>query len=839
MKLRWRFQSLFLSALLLAAPLATVFAQQDDNNPAAQVAQEDNNNPAGQASSDPPGRVARLEYLSGEVSMQPGGVNDWIAASQNRPLTTSDRVWTDKNARAELDVGNAFIRMNSETSLTLTNVSDNTVQLELDQGVLNLSVRYLDAGEIYEVDTPNFAFTVMKPGFYRFDVYPNEDQSWVTVRSGYGEATGQGNAVRVNSGEQVRFNTGTSLAHTAESAPARDGFDDWARVRDERLEHSASARYVSPGVIGYQDLDAYGYWRDSPEYGNVWVPYSVAPGWAPYRFGHWVWIDPWGWTWVDDAPWGFAPFHYGRWVWWGGAWGWAPGPIGFRRPYYAPALVGWIGGGGFGIGFGFGGGCGWFPLGWGEPFYPWYGGYRGGRLSSGYVRNVNITNTNITNITNVTNNYYNNRVPPNARFRNRTVPGAVTAAPRSALASGQAINKVGRAVPKAELGRGQLVRNIDVKPTREAMLGGHKPLTRGLPPASAVNRPVVTRARPPARTPVSRSVAERTGASPNPSRNVPQGRPGNAPRTTNPASTVRSGEISTPAHNVPRPPTVNTPPRGNSTTATRGVQANPTAHPVPRPPSGAPMRSGDTGNTVRNNRTTAPEHNVPRPPVNGSYSRGNKTSEPVSTGVHPAPRSPAASQPYHAPASVAPRPAPAPHNNAPAVHAPNRNNAPASREPSKSESKDKGPGMVSRVPRPPAGYSYRSAPSYSARGGNSSSGASRSGSYAPPRPYSSARGSYAPAPSYSRARGSYSPAPSYGSGRSYSPAPTYSSRSSAPAYSAPRSSAPASSAPRYSSAPSGGYRSSGGGGYRSSGSSASRGGGGSRASSGRGGGHHG
>ena len=31
----------------------------------------------------------------------------------------------------------------------------------------------------------------------------------------------------------------------------------------------------------------------------------------------WVWLRPWGWTWVDDAPWGFAPFHYGRWLWWG------------------------------------------------------------------------------------------------------------------------------------------------------------------------------------------------------------------------------------------------------------------------------------------------------------------------------------------------------------------------------------------------------------------------------------------------------------------------------------------------------------------------------------------
>ncbi len=96
---------------------------------------------------DPPGRVARVQYMTGQVSMQPGGVNDWIAASMNRPLTTSDRVWTDKDSRAELNVGDGFIRMNSETSLTLTNVSDSTVQLELDQGTLNLTVRHLEKGE--------------------------------------------------------------------------------------------------------------------------------------------------------------------------------------------------------------------------------------------------------------------------------------------------------------------------------------------------------------------------------------------------------------------------------------------------------------------------------------------------------------------------------------------------------------------------------------------------------------------------------------------------------------------------------------------------------------------
>ena len=95
-------------------------------------------------------------------------------------------------------------------------------------------------------------------------------------------------------------------------------------------------------MTGAEDLDRYGHWESHPEYGPIWTPPPWCPGWAPYRYGHWAWIGPWGWTWVDDAPWGFAPFHYGRWVMVGGRWCWAPGRY-VARPVYAPALVAWIG----------------------------------------------------------------------------------------------------------------------------------------------------------------------------------------------------------------------------------------------------------------------------------------------------------------------------------------------------------------------------------------------------------------------------------------------------------------------------------------------------------------
>jgi hypothetical protein len=586
MKSLRRWHSVLAMLLLFAGCVVTASAQNPPaQNPPQEIASDFSSSTPSSApvntNTDPPGRVARFQYISGEVSIQPAGVNDWVAAEMNRPLTTSDRVWTDKNSKAELNVGGAYLRMNSESSLTLTNVGNDTVQAELFQGTLEVTVRHLGPGQIYEIDSPNLAFTVMKPGVYRFNVFPDEDQTWVTVRQGYGEATGHGNAVKIKAGQQVRFSADTSLQYTAEAAPAPDGFDDWASVRDKRLDSSLSAQYVAPGVIGYQDLDTYGYWQTVAPYGPVWVPNSVPVGWAPYRFGRWAWIAPWGWTWVDNAPWGFAPFHYGRWVYTGGYWGWAPGPYRFWSPYYAPALVGWIGGPGFGFGFGFGAGwglgfnCGWFPLGWGEPFYPWYRGWNGRGLSRTYIRNVNVTNTHVTNVTNVTNNFYNNHIT-NVHYANRTVNGAVTAAPQSAIAGGQQINRVGRAVPSADLGHAQMVRGIRAVPTRAGLLGGDVPRTNAVPPGATFNRSMVTHVNPP-RVPQTMQARPNT---PSPAAS-PSAYAVRAPNS----GTVTGGN---PTHYVPRSPAVS----GNSDFAAHpgaaqsGLSQSAAESRVPRPPAG-------------------------------------------------------------------------------------------------------------------------------------------------------------------------------------------------------------------------------------------------------------
>jgi uncharacterized protein DUF6600 len=666
-------------AMLFALILSGVVAWAQDDQPYDDQGpvQEQQAGPAEQAANpaersnepDPPGRAVRLQYMSGEVSVQPRGTEDWVAGSLNRPLTISDNVWTDKESRAELNVGTGIFRMGDETSLTLTNVGDRTVQVELHQGTLDLHVRHLFGGEVYEIDTPNLAFTIQKSGDYRIDVDPNEDATVVTVRKGEGDATGQGPAVRVRSNEQVRFTDENSLTHTVAEAPPYDGFDGWCATRDKRADSSLSARYVAPGTVGYEDLDDNGVWREIPPYGPVWVPSSVRPGWAPYQYGHWIWVEPWGWTWVDDASWGYAPFHYGRWVYTGGYWGWAPGPV-YVQPVYAPALVAWFGGPGWGVNFGFGagGGFGWCALGWGEPFYPWYhGGYN-------YFRSVNISNTRIGNI----NNYWGHRPvrygDGGFHYANLRAPGGFTAAPARTLQNGAAVRGTAIRVSGRELANAPMGRP-GIAPTRNAMLGPRAGERAAAPPARSGMRPVVSRMTPPASfnrgqfggANNQRAMAGRGGSSPlTPSRIIPHG-PGNASgpvpspamrgaansNMQRPAmgSEIGRGGNTQMARNVPRPPMINdtarTPqnsggmqsraPQMNTSQERGGFSGTPANRSVPHPPSSYSSRSNMPGmsNAPANSRPNAGSYG--NRPSAGSYGNRPDTAVPRPTGpVRPA-----------------------------------------------------------------------------------------------------------------------------------------------------------------------------------------------------------
>jgi len=451
---------------------------------------------------DPPGRVARLSYLRGSISFQPAGAPDWGMAVINRPMTSGDKLWVDTDSRAEVQIGSATIRLDSNTGFSFLDLDDHTVQIQLSAGTLGLTVRRLDRDEVFEVDTSNQAFSILEPGHYRLSADEDGNTTIVTVREGQGEATGEGSTYTVESHQAVTLTGTDSLNAEIETTEGRDrdDFDEWCETRDQRESRSASLRYVSPEVVGYQDLEGNGVWRYDTEYGEVWVPTAIPVGWAPYHYGHWSWISPWGWTWVDDAPWGYAPFHYGRWVYTEHTWCWVPGPASIR-PVYAPALVAFVGGPNFSVGIAVGGApvVGWFPLGPREVYVPGY------RVSPAYVSRVNISNASVstTTVTNVYNttviNNVNTTEVTKITYINRSAPGAVSAVSQTSFSGGQPVASAAVVVNQQQIAAARVTRRAEVAPTSNSLVG---PAVAGnsrtvTPPAAVLNRSVVAKVAPP------------------------------------------------------------------------------------------------------------------------------------------------------------------------------------------------------------------------------------------------------------------------------------------------------------------------------------------------------
>ncbi len=317
----------------------------------------------------------RLSFVDGQASFYRPGAPDWVEAQVNTPLAPGDQLYTGSPGNIELQIGaRAFVRGWANTQIGLENHDPDFMQFKVTSGYAAFDLRDLPAGNTVEVDTPNAAFTINNPGYYRVNV-DGERTTFITRKGGSAVATPVGGrSLTIAPSEEVVLDGTNDPAISAYAAPEPDVWDQWNYDRTNDLIEAVSARYVSPQAYGTDDLDRHGTWRVVPTYGSVWFPGGVAAGWAPYSDGTWI-MDPYyGWTWVDRAPWGWAPYHYGRWVSVSGYWAWAPGPV-VVRPVYAPALVAFVGGPGLSVSMSFGSAptVGWVALGWGEPCVPWWG----------------------------------------------------------------------------------------------------------------------------------------------------------------------------------------------------------------------------------------------------------------------------------------------------------------------------------------------------------------------------------------------------------------------------------------------------------------------------------
>ena len=571
---------------------------------------------------DLPGRVGRLADFGGQILFSTQDrPDDWEPVGINYPITSGANLWASTDGRAEIDYGGGQFRLAGDTNVHVVRLDDRQLTLFVAQGRVIVRVRDQGAGEATFIDTPNSQLTLVRPGLYRIEVARDRESTTLIVREGEANVALPGEARQVLAGQAITTGGREPVVSEVRYAQAADAFDAWSANRDRGYEGSRTAAYVSRQMVGASDLDRYGAWQNTPEYGPVWFPNATAPNWAPYSDGYWVDIGVWGPTWVDSAPWGYAPFHYGRWAFVRGRWGWCPGGY-VARPVWAPALVAWYGGAGFGVGVSGGRPLyGWVPLGWREPYYP---SWR--RCSANcwarYNRPYGINPT-------------TGGSAPSGRHVNLAVPGALSAVPATTLAGRAPVRPNLVSVP------GELASSATPMRTIPPIRMPERQVPRPPSDSGVVPRAASTYAR----TPTAEGGSAATSRS---------ARPGAAPTTAPAMPTVapaygarRNGPSAT---DIPpqRAPTRATPPAGlappASSTLTGAAPAPPTSvAPRAAPPmSVAPRAAPPTSVAPR----VAPAAVAPVPVAPGPPAPSPAASQAPSRGVaRSVPEPPAAPEP--------------------------------------------------------------------------------------------------------------------------------------------------------------------------------------------------
>jgi hypothetical protein len=338
----------------------------------------------------PPARVGQLAMISGNVRMRVDRTAAWEQAVLNTPVTTGSAVATQLPGRIEVRIGSAALHLGQDSRVEWTEVNDNNLHVEIVSGLVALRVRALAQGERVLLSIKGVTVQVLRPGSYRFRYTPLQARLRVWVLEGQARVTLSQPDFTLDRGQQVQIDNGTSKPFPSSANDDHQSFDEFADGRDQGSESSLSRKHVSAEVTGIEALDGHGNWQDVAGYGVVWFPNKLPADWAPYRFGRWRWLAPWGWTWIDDAPWGFAPSHYGRWLFAGGRWGWVPSKLTVAnpalRPVYAPAVVDFFGSPAGAVWSSPGMATpvvGWYPLAPGEIYWPSYSS------QTAYVRALN------------------------------------------------------------------------------------------------------------------------------------------------------------------------------------------------------------------------------------------------------------------------------------------------------------------------------------------------------------------------------------------------------------------------------------------------------------------
>jgi hypothetical protein len=274
-------------------------------------------------------RIGRVAAVNGAAQLWDSQDRQWTPLFANRVVTAGDRIRSDGQTRVELSIGSLELFLGPQSELDVLRLDAQATQVRLNQGHLVARVRTAEWARELQLITAEFNAQPASPGLYRLD----RD----TVSGGRSAAAslrgllllGAVDArLQVAAGQRIEVMGAEAGGGLRSTTLLQDGFAAWVAARDQAPEPNPFAAVAPLGEItGLETLERHGRWESHPDVGWVWYPMTVRPGWEPFRDGRWVWVRPWGWTWVDDAPWGFAPSHYGRWLQWNNRWVWSPGSV--------------------------------------------------------------------------------------------------------------------------------------------------------------------------------------------------------------------------------------------------------------------------------------------------------------------------------------------------------------------------------------------------------------------------------------------------------------------------------------------------------------------------------
>jgi hypothetical protein len=302
-------------------------------------------------------RVARVKFVRGDSVILRKDAEEWEKVVMNLPLVEGDEIVVQRGGRLEIQLDSwNFIRIDEDSRIRMTTLTEEGVAVSLINGTMSLRVGSIEGdGKFFEVDAPGTTIAVQTAGLFKINATDSVNGRVSVSVSDEGEARvySDTSGFTLRSGRSATlFLVGSRRGEwdLAELRQSSDEFDRWIRTRDDlvaqKLKGAHFDKYYDSDFYGADDLNDYGTWVNTSEYGNVWRPHrtttNVYVNWSPYRYGHWRWIPPYGWTWVNDEPWGWVTYHHGRWVYISGYWHWAPYPhpsYRWSRSWWRPAFV--------------------------------------------------------------------------------------------------------------------------------------------------------------------------------------------------------------------------------------------------------------------------------------------------------------------------------------------------------------------------------------------------------------------------------------------------------------------------------------------------------------------